>query len=157
MLGSSLLPFAKMPDALDAHASRSAAMPPDEAIVMPVLAALPQAMAIYAFGSRVKGDHRPDSDLDLAILVPGYADPLELWALAGDLSAAIDLDVDLLDLRRATTVMQYQVLTEGRRLWGREPGAGRFECFVMSEKLDFDRARAGLLADIRREGRVYGR
>ena len=53
--------------------------------------------------------------------------------------------------------MQYQVLTEGRRLWGREPDAGRFECFVMSEKLDFDRARAGLLADIRREGRVYGR
>lgn len=132
-------------------------MPPDEVIVMPVLAALPQAMAVYAFGSRVKGDARPDSDLDLAVLVPGYADPLKLWSLAGELSAALDLDVDLLDLRRASTVMQYQILTGGRRLWGREPDAGRFECFVMSEKLDLDQARAGLLADIRRDGRVYGR
>lgn len=132
-------------------------MPPDEVIVMPVLAALPQAMAVYAFGSRVKGDARPDSDLDLAVLVPGYADPLKLWSLAGDLSTTLGLDVDLLDLRRASTVMQYQILTGGRRLWGREPDAGRFECFVMSEKLDLDQARAGLLADIRRDGRVYGR
>lgn len=37
--------------------------------------------------------------------------------------------------------MQYQVLTEGRRL-GRELDAGQFRGFAMSEKLDFDRARA---------------
>ncbi|QXP83899.1 nucleotidyltransferase domain-containing protein [Methylococcus sp. Mc7] len=35
---------------------------------------LPQLLAVYAFGSRIRGDARPDSDLDLAVLVAGYAD-----------------------------------------------------------------------------------
>ncbi|ACB33545.1 DNA polymerase beta domain protein region [Leptothrix cholodnii SP-6] len=118
--------------------------------------AFPDALAFYAFGSRVQGTARADSDLDLAVLVPGYADPLALWSLAADLSAQAGCDVDLLDLRAASTVMQYQVLTTGERLWAQEPDAGLFECYVMSEKLELDQARAGLLADITREGRVHG-
>ena len=119
--------------------------------------ALPGVMGIYAFGSRMQGTARPDSDLDLAVLVGGYADPLQLWELAGQLAGLSDWPVDLLDLRAASTVMQYQVLTTGRRLWAREPEAGLFECFVMSEKIALDEARAGLLHDIATEGRVYGR
>ncbi len=118
--------------------------------------AFPDALAFYAFGSRVQGTARADSDLDLAVLVPGYADPLALWSLATDLSAQAGCDVDLLDLRAASTVMQYQVLTTGERLWARDAlTVGLFECYVMSEKVDFDAARAPLLADIEREGRVH--
>jgi uncharacterized protein len=127
------------------------------ATLLPALhAAFPDALAFYAFGSRVQGTARPDSDLDLAVLVPGYADPLALWSLAAELSVQAGCDVDLLDLRAASTVMQYQVLTTGARLWAQEPDAGLFECYVMSEKLELDQARAGLLADITREGRVHG-
>jgi len=64
--------------------------------------------------------------------------------------------VDVLDLRSATTVMQYQVLATGRRLMAQEPEAGLFECYVLNEKLALDEARRGLLDDIRKEGRVYG-
>ena len=55
-------------------------------------------------------------------------------------------------------VMQQQVLTKGERWWA-VPGdeAGLFECAVLSEKLELDRARAPLLRDIERDGRVYGR
>ena len=127
-----------------------------DALLPALHAAVPDALAFYAFGSRVQGTARADSDLDLAVLVPGYADPLALWSLAADLSVQAGCDVDLLDLRAASTVMQYQVLTTGERLWAREPDAGLFECYVMSEKLELDQARAGLLADITREGRVHG-
>ncbi|WP_462380306.1 type VII toxin-antitoxin system MntA family adenylyltransferase antitoxin [Pseudomonas sp. Marseille-QA0892] len=114
-------------------------------------------LGIYAFGSRISGDANAASDLDLAVLVAGYADPMQLWMLAGDLAQITGCPVDLLDLRRASTVMQYQVLTTGERWWASGVEAGLFECAMLSEKLELDRARAGLLDDIQREGHVYGR
>lgn len=119
--------------------------------------ALPETMAIYAFGSQVAGTTDAHSDLDLAVLVPGYADPLQLWDLAHHLAGIAGCHVDLLDLRAASTVMQYQVLMHGKRLWAQGLHADLFECFVMGEKLSLDEARAGVLSDIAKEGRVYGR
>ncbi len=125
-------------------------------IVQTLRKALPQVMAIYAFGSQVAGTAGADSDLDLAVLVPDYAVPLELWDLSHDLAGIAGCPVDLLDLRAASTVMQYQVLMQGQRLWEQGLDADLFECFVMGEKLSLDEARAGVLADIAKSGRVYG-
>lgn len=116
----------------------------------------PNALAVYAFGSRIQGTARPDSDLDLAILVEGYADPIQLWEQANQLANQLNHPVDLLDFRAASTVMQHQILTTGRRLWGKEPQVSLYECFVMSEKTHLDEARAKLLADIAQKGSVYG-
>lgn len=121
-----------------------------------ILKAFPDTLAIYAFGSRVNGSANSQSDLDLAVLVQGYAEPIKLWEVANDLAEIAGCDVDLLDMRAASTVMQYQILQTGQRLWAKELEAGLFECFVLSEKLEFDEARAGLLADISQRGFVYG-
>jgi len=118
---------------------------------------LPQLLAVYAFGSRIRGDARPDSDLDLAVLVAGYADPVVLWELAGELSDAAGCQVDLLDLRAASTVMQYQIVTTGERWWSKDAQAPIYEAAILSEKTALDTARAALLDDVRREGRIYGR
>lgn len=80
-----------------------------------------------------------------------------LWQLAGDLADIAGSPVDLIDLRAATTVMQYQIVTLGQRLWAKDVQAGVFESFILSEKTAFDTARAGLLKDIHEEGTVYGR
>jgi hypothetical protein len=80
-----------------------------------------------------------------------------LWELAGDLEEAAGCPVDLLDLRAASTVMQYQVLTTGERWWRRDLQADLFEAAVLSEKTELDTARAGLLADIAQRGSVHGR
>jgi hypothetical protein len=61
-----------------------------------------------------------------------------LWELAGDLAERIGCEVDLLDLRAASTVMQYQTVTTGRRLWAQDTQADLFECFVLSEKTALD-------------------
>lgn len=132
------------------------ALAKDGSLVTRLRAALPEAIAIYAFGSRVQGQAGPDSDLDLAVLVAAYADPLLLWQLTSELADQVGCAVDLLDLRAASTVMQYQVLSNGRKLWSVEPAASLFECYVLSEKTALDGARAGLLADIAKEGKVYG-
>lgn len=122
-----------------------------------IRARLPHAMSIYAFGSQMQGTAGQHSDLDLAVLVAGYADPLVLWDLTASLSDVVACPVDLLDLRAASTVMQYQVVTTGSRLWSVGLLAALFETFVLSEKTALDEARAPLMADIQRIGRIYGR
>ena len=126
-------------------------------IVTSLTATYPQAFAIYAFGSQVQGTAGPESDLDLAILLPGYAEPLHLWDLAGRLADVVARHVDLLDFRAASTVMQYQIITTGQRLWHSGVDAGLFESYVLSEMTALNTARAGLLADIRKDGRIYAR
>ena len=118
---------------------------------------LPGLLSVYAFGSRIAGQARPDSDLDLAVLVAGYADGVALWHLASEVAECVGCDVDLLDMRAASSVLQYQILTQGQRLWVADPLVGAWEAAVLSDKLDLDVARAGYVQDILREGRVHGR
>lgn len=132
------------------------ALAADGLVVTFLRAALPNLLAVYAFGSRISGTARADSDLDLAVLVAGYVEPLCLWELSNQLAEALGCEVDLLDMRAASTVMQYQILQSGRRLWGDALAAGLFECFVLSEKLALDAFRAPLLRDIQARGSVYG-
>ena len=128
-----------------------------EAIIQLLQAHQPELLAVYAFGSRQQGNARPDSDLDLAILVAGYADPVDLWETAGQLSEIIGCPVDLLDFRAASTVMQHQIISTGARWWAKDSSAAIYEAAILSEKTELDQARAGLLADIQREGRIYAR
>ena len=117
---------------------------------------VPDLLAIYAFGSRLQGMANADSDLDLAVLVAGYVDPVLLWDLASRLGDAAGCPVDLLDFRAASTVMQYQILTKGARWWALDLQAALYEAAVLSEKTELDTARAGLIADIEQRGLVYG-
>ena len=146
------------------HASKMFTMKADTQLLTPegpvietLRQSLPNAMAVYAFGSRVNGTANPQSDLDLAVLVAGYADPLQLWDTASKLSDIVGCPVDLLDLRAASTVMQYQVVATGKRLWAANVQAGLFECYVLSEKTALDTARAPLMRDIAETGSIYGR
>jgi len=128
-----------------------------DAIVQTLQDRVPNLLAIYAFGSRVQGTAGKGSDLDLAVLVAGYAEPLALWKLAGKLAELAGCPVDLLDLRAASTVMQHQVITGGQRWWAKDTQAALFEAAMLSEKTELDTARAGLLEDIQKDGKIYGR
>ena len=127
------------------------------AIVQILQDKIPELLAIYAFGSRIQGTANAQSDLDMAVLVAGYAEPLNLWSLASDLEDITDCPVDLLDLRAASTVMQYQIITTGERWWSKDAQASLFEAAILSEKTALDCARAGLLSDIQKQGKIYAR
>lgn len=117
---------------------------------------IPKLMAIYAFGSRVAGTHHAQSDLDLAVLVAGYADALLLFEVAQELADKLGMEVDLLDARAASTVMQHQIFTTGVRLWAQDIQADLFELAMLSEKFYLDEWRKDLINDIRQRGSVYG-
>lgn len=135
----------------------SAADPlPRDALLGRLRVRLPELLAVYAFGSRIEGSAHADSDLDLAVLVEGRADPMSLFELAGDLAELTRCPVDLLDFGTASTVMQHRILVTGERWWARDAQAGIYEAFVLSEKLALDAARAGLLDDIRQRGTIHG-
>lgn len=128
-----------------------------DAIIRTLRERVPDLLAVYAFGSRVQGTAVPGSDLDLAVLVAGYAQPLDLFELAGELSDIAHCQVDLLDMRAASTIMQYQILMTGQRWWARDGQAALFEAAILSEKTELDTARTDLLADIQKKGTIYGR
>lgn len=128
-----------------------------EIILKRVQERLPDLLALYAFGSRIQGLASAESDLDLAVLVAGYADPLLLFDLAGELADVAGCAVDLLDLRVASTVMQYQIITTGVRWWQKDSQAALFEAAILSEKTALDEARYALIDDIQHRGSVYGR
>ncbi|MCR5867024.1 MULTISPECIES: type VII toxin-antitoxin system MntA family adenylyltransferase antitoxin [Aquincola] len=127
-----------------------------DAIVHLLRQRLPNLMAVYAFGSRIQGTADADSDLDLAVLVPGYAEPVALWSLASEVADVAGCHVDLLDMRAASTVMQHQVLTTGVTWWRRDDDVMMWEAAMLNEMLALDEARAPLMADILRRGSVYG-
>ena len=67
----------------------------------------------------------------------GYADVHQLWSLSGELADVAGCPVDLLDLRAASTVMQYQVITQGVRWWARDAQAAIFESAVLVIRLSW--------------------
>jgi predicted nucleotidyltransferase len=85
-------------------------------------------LAAYAFGSRITGSARPDSDLDIGYyLAPEAGDaalPLgDEMALAAALSEAVGLEVDLRDLRSAPLELRGRVLEDGVRVFSGDPAA----------------------------------
>lgn len=94
----------------------------------------------FAFGSRVRGDHRPDSDLDIAIMLDGDLSLLQRSALAGRLADAAGLpEVDLVILGDACLELKARTLREGELLYSRdEPGRVAFQVRTFSEFFDFE-------------------
>ena len=127
-----------------------------EAILEATREAIPSLTALYLFGSQSSGDAGPESDLDLAILADSPPDEVGLWQLSGQLADLAGCPVDLLDLRAASTVMQYRIITTGKRVWACNSDVSLYESFILSDKTALDEARAGLLDDIRRTGTIYG-
>jgi len=139
------------------HSRLITTLAPDGVILTSVLAKIPNLMCLYVFGSQSQGTSGPDSDLDLAVLAPGYIDPNLLWSLSNDIADLVNCEVDLLDLRAASTVMQSQVISTGKPVWDIGLQARLFEVSVLSEKLALDEAREPLLRTITDEGHVYAR
>ena len=117
---------------------------------------IPGLAAVYVFGSAETGAVHAASDLDLAVLAPTKLDPVSRWELQGDLAGLAGRDVDLVDLRSASTVMRMQVVSTGRLLLSLDRNEiDRFEMYVFSDYCRLNEERRAILDDIRQRGRVY--
>jgi len=126
-------------------------------LALAIVDAVPDAAAVYLFGSLAREDMHKNSDIDLAVLCDCSMSAIELWKLAQKLAIIAERDIDLLDLRKASTVMQMQVVSQGRRLWCQNFAAcEQFEDFVFSDYARLNEERAGILESVRQQGVIYG-
>jgi len=133
-------------------------MPQDRtALVDAIVAALPDVVAVYLFGSEASDEARSDSDLDVAVLTPAPLDPVQRWELQEHLATLVRRDVDLVALRSASTVMRMQVVENGRLLLDADPTArGEFEATVLSDYARLQSERRGIIEDATSRGQIHG-
>ncbi|MDP3089446.1 MAG: nucleotidyltransferase domain-containing protein [Nitrospira sp.] len=118
---------------------------------------VPGLIALYRFGSQAKGSARPDSDVDLALLTRDPIPAMHRFELAQDLAIQLHRDVDLVDLRSASTVMRMQVISTGTCLDAPdEPARREFEMYTYSDYARLNEERRDILKRIAASGVVYG-
>ena len=119
--------------------------------------ALPGLIAVYRFGSTAGGRTHAGSDVDIAFLPAAPVEPVARFELQERLAARMGCDVDLVDLRHASTVMRMQVISTGGLLAAFDPAAqGAFEDYTYSAYARLNEERREILEQICREGRVHG-
>jgi predicted nucleotidyltransferase len=124
-------PVAQLPQAcrtIPRYHSRNVTLaPPHRRDVEPLIAAirsrLTGVLGVWLFGSLASGRARPESDIDLAVLAARPVDGVQLFDLGLDLGVMAGRDVDLIDLRRVSTVMRKEVVTEGVLVWAGDQAA----------------------------------
>jgi predicted nucleotidyltransferase len=134
----------------------------------PILARYPQIAAAWLFGSAARGELRPDSDVDVGILL---RDPrvtaADEYMMLGDLIARLEVvtaprPVDVVLLEHQGPVFAHQALVDGHLIF--EPDRERridFEAATVMRGIDFrptwEIAQKGQLEALRRRLRESSR
>jgi predicted nucleotidyltransferase len=126
----------------------------------------PEVEAAYIFGSVVTGRARPDSDIDVAILVEDRTRPKKGFRYRldrlTDLMGVLQRDdVDVVLLNEAPPLLAHRVLSRGRLVFERSPAARvHFQVRAVNRYLDTQPMRAIYLSYLKkhaREDRIFGR
>lgn len=112
------------------------------------------------FGSRAAGTPHPGSDCDVAVLLPPEtahrAGTLALSELHQTLERRLRREVDLVNLRLASTVFAKEVIATGERIACVDAAAAdEFEALTFSLYQELNVERADLLRDFERTGVAF--
>ena len=129
----------------------------NDLIITTLRRTIPDLEAVYQFGSSGTIYERPDSDLDLAFLTPRYPiDSIVRFELQQELSVLLKKSVDLIDLRAASTVFRFQIISTGTCIYFiDEYKRDSFETLVYSQFYALNEEQKELIADIKKRGSVY--
>ena len=132
----------------------------DQEIVEIIKEHLKDVHTIYLYGSRASHAHfSEESDWDFAILSENFEgfDPIELWELQNEITAQLDICVDLVDFRNVSTLLQYEVLKASKMLWSKDEAyAQLIESKFLGEYQLFSESQEAIMTDIVKRGSVYG-
>ncbi len=135
----------------------------DTMITLPMkmmLDAFPSLTAAYLFGSGATGEELPESDVDIALLLPHTeakaAGHLAMDPLRFSLEKHFNRKVDLVNLRLVSTVFQKEIIATGLRTFCTEGDeADLFEALVLSLYGKLNEERAEILAALKETSRAY--
>ena len=121
-----------------------------------ILHHLPSVEAIYLFGSQAKGNAQENSDIDLAILCSDVLSANIRWDLSQTLAVLLNKNIDLIDLKQTNTVMQWQVIHTGQRIFSKDASMiAFFETYVLADYIRLMELRQGIIDDIKKRGSIY--
>ena len=117
----------------------------------------PDTIGIWLFGSMAFETASATSDIDLAVLLPKKINNIRLWQCSQSLASKVNLEIDLIDLLEASTVMRSQIMREGKRIFCTDEfKCNLFETEALTDYLRFNEERQELLTDIKTRGKVFG-
>lgn len=112
---------------------------------------------VIVFGSFAKGTENDKSDLDLAYYAEKELSDYERFLVAGELSCACDIEVDLVDIRKIDTVFRAQIFFTGDLLYSRNEQLFYKERMrAGSMYVTLNEQRKEVLKSIQERGNVYG-
>jgi predicted nucleotidyltransferase len=129
-------------------------------IIETVLQHYPDVQAVYLFGSYDTEQEWPNSDVDIALLLPPATaretGSLALDPLWFDLERLLGKPVDLINLRQASTVFRKEIIIADRRIYcSDEYAADEFEMLTLSFYQKLNQERSEVLAEGLRSGRFH--
>ncbi len=129
-------------------------------IIPTILKHYPEVQAIYLFGSRAMGNEWPDSDVDIAVLLPPVQAKSEKNLAFSDccyeLMKLMNCEVDLLNARLVSTVFQKEILATGWVIYCADQYAmEEFEMLTLSYYQKLNEERKEILQSFNETGRAY--
>jgi len=120
----------------------------------------PHVQGIYLFGSYLTEDEWPDSDVDLALLLPpveaGQVRHLAMCECSLVLSRVLGKEVDLLNARTVSTVVQKEIITQGRLIYcANRYAVDEFEMLTISFYQKLNEERSEIISSALADGRFH--
>ncbi len=115
---------------------------------------IPSLQAVYLFGSFFDGIADDDSDIDIAFLAIEKISNFLRWEISKLVALALQVDVDLINLRETDTIFRYQILSTAERIYGNGYDIEFFETLAYSFYLWFQEERKPILDRIYMDKKV---
>ncbi|NRD81006.1 nucleotidyltransferase domain-containing protein [Bacillus sp. BRMEA1] len=128
-----------------------------EQIIVEILNKQVSPFLIYLFGSTATGNLHKDSDVDVAFQSNDkILDKYELFMIAQEIASKLNRDVDLIDLRLASTVFQAQVVHTGKVIYCSDHlKKAEYELKTLKMYTKLNEERSHILKNVEESGSIY--
>ena len=111
---------------------------------------------IFLFGSAAEGNFRAESDVDIAFLPNVAVDRYDVFLLAQEIATSLGRDVDLINLREASTVFIAQIVSKGEVIYSKDKNfEAEFIIRALKQYALLNEERAVIVDRIKEEGKIY--
>ena len=111
---------------------------------------------IIIFGSAAKDMLREDSDIDIAFFSDKTHSEYEMFIVGQELATILGRDVDLIDIKKASTVFKAQILGNGKIIYSKdEIQTKTFHMKAYREYCKLNEERKEILDRVKERGAIY--
>ncbi len=111
---------------------------------------------IVVFGSAAKGSLKADSDIDVGFYSDATFCNNVLFEISGELAAMLGKDIDLIDIKKASTVFRFQILSTGKIVYSKnEEITKTFKIMVFKDYCKLNEERKEIIGKVMERGAVY--